>query len=264
MNEMRYRILRCAKELAKVPIEEVAKIAAMLVHNGAAANDGLPRKDVGDEKIALSKATTQKRVDQENPLVVATAKAFELLEIAYYGNFGLNGKGSYEAGLAKFVEGKKIDEEGLEAEAKIPEWDWKYDEHGKKQPVPFDQGLKELMPLPGYSKAKANDERIARFKPFFVCWLRSDPNEDERELAKKADDAIGEMKRSGIPPREFGKWRVMFPEWWKRKVSHSCSTAGQQGQQAKGKRKERQGRVISKKDRRLGARGPLLASALSS
>ena len=59
MNEMRYRVLRCVKELDQVPIEEVAKIAAMLVHNAAAANDGLPKKDGGDEKTAPSKATTQ-------------------------------------------------------------------------------------------------------------------------------------------------------------------------------------------------------------
>ena len=215
MNEIRYRVSRYTKDLGEVPIEEVAKIAAVLVHNfeSAAAKDG------DDEKAAPSKAATQKRVDQGNPLVVATEKAFELLEIAYYGKSGLKHPGSYEAGLANFVEGKRIDEKGLAAEAKIPKWDWKYDEHGKKQPVPLNQGLKEFMPLPGYSKAKANDERIARFKPFYVDWLRSDPNEDERELAKKADAAIGEMKRSGIPPREFGKWRVLFPEWWKRKVS---------------------------------------------
>ena len=258
MNEIRYRVSRYAKDLGE--FEEVAKIAAVLVHNfeSAAAKDG------DDEKAAPSKAATRKRVDQGNALVVATEKAFELLEIACYGKSGLKHPGSYEAGLANFVEGKRIHEKGLAAEAKIPKWDWKYDEHGKKQPVPLNQGLKEFMPLPGYSKAKANDERIARFKPFYVDWLRSDPNEDERELAKKADAAIGEMKRSGIPPREFGKWRVLFPEWWKRKVSHSCSTAGQQGQQAKGKRKGRQGRVTSKKDSRLGARLPLLASARSS
>ena len=114
--------MRCATELAQVPIEEVAKIAAMLVHNAARAKDGLPKKEGDDEKTAPSKAATQKRVDQENPLIVATAEAFELLEIAYYGNFGLNDTGSYEAGLAKFAEGKKIDEEGLEGEAKIPNW----------------------------------------------------------------------------------------------------------------------------------------------
>ncbi len=144
MNEMRYRVLRCAKELADVPIEEVAKIAAVLVHKleSAAAKDDLPRKDGDDdEKTAPSKATTRKRVDEGNPLVLATAEAFELLEIAYYGKLGLKNTGSYEAGLAKFVEGKKIDEEGLEGFDKMPKWEWKNDET-----APFDKGLMVLMP----------------------------------------------------------------------------------------------------------------------
>ena len=73
-------------------------------------------------------------MNQENPLVVATAKAFELLEIAYYGSFELKNTGSYEAGLAKFLEGKRIDEDSLETEASLPKWKWQYDTQGKSYP----------------------------------------------------------------------------------------------------------------------------------
>jgi hypothetical protein len=71
-RQPRYRVLRCAEELAKVPIQEIAKIAAMLVPNPAsvAAKEGLPEKGGDDEKPVQGKATTQKRVNQENPLVV--------------------------------------------------------------------------------------------------------------------------------------------------------------------------------------------------
>ena len=108
MSEIGYRVLRCKKELADVTILEVAKIAAMLVRNrvSAAAKGGLAKKEGDDEKTAMSYATTRKRVDEENPLVVATAEAFELLEIAYYGKSGLKDTGSYEAGLANFVEAR--------------------------------------------------------------------------------------------------------------------------------------------------------------
>ena len=97
-----------------MPIEEVAKIAAILVREGGLSSD------------------------EKNPLVVATAKAFELLEIAYYGNQGLAGNGSYEAGLAEFVEGKRTDDKFLAAVVSLPEWEPKYDEHGQPLPEPFD------------------------------------------------------------------------------------------------------------------------------
>ena len=89
------------------------------------------------------------QIDDLNPLVSATAKAFELLEIAYYGKSGLSNEDSYEAGLAEFVEGKKSSEEFLEAVASLPEWEPEHDEQGQPLPVPFDEGLKMLIPLPG-------------------------------------------------------------------------------------------------------------------
>ena len=290
MNEIRCRKLDCAKELAAVPIQEVAKIAAALARNpgSAAVKDGLQKKDSDDGNTAPGEAMTGKRrerVDEKDPLVEATAKTFELLEIAYqekcrksresrcqelaalpivevakiavtfmcdrntppveatakalelleiayYGKFGLAGKDSYEAGLKDFAKDKKIDEEFREGVAKIPKWEWQYDEHGRKRPVRFDEGLKALMPLPGYSKARAKDERMTRFKSFLVGWL-TDPNKAEGELEKSADAMIGEMKRNGIPPREFAKWLVVFWDWWKREIGAMRSASGTKGVTAK-------------------------------
>jgi hypothetical protein len=73
MNDIKYLKLLYAEKLAAVPIWEVAKIAAMLLRDGT----------------SLSSDEAVKRADEKDPLVAATAKAFELLEIAYYGKRGL-------------------------------------------------------------------------------------------------------------------------------------------------------------------------------
>ena len=227
MNEIRYRVLRCAKELEDVPIEEVAKIAAVLVHNleSAAAKDDLSKKNGDDEKTAPSKATTRKRVDEGNPLVLATAEAFELLEIAYYGNFGLKDTGSYEAGLADFVEGKRIDEEGLEAEASLPKLETKYDEYGRKVPESFDDGLKTLMP-----KLKKAD-REARFRAWLSDRCReTKPEQSDQERMIEVGESIAEMKKNGIPRMLLGQACVTLnDDWWNSRVSETRSVAGRKG-----------------------------------
>ena len=219
MNEIKYRALRCAKELAAVPIQEVAKIAATLMRDG---------------KTAPGEATTRKRVDEENPLVAATADAFELLEIAYYGNLGLVDKDSYEAGLNEFVEGKWIDEEFLEGIASLPKWEWKYDEHGKKLPVPFDKGIAVLIPRPGVKARLTADERMTRFKAFVADVYRDvRPEQDEQELMIEVGERVAEMRRDGIPPQLFERARIQFDDWWGRRKREQSSLAGKAGAAAK-------------------------------
>ena len=75
--------------------------------------------DLSDNKN-LSSDQAKSRIDHSNPLVSATAKAFELLEIAYYGKPGLTNEDSYKAGLAEFVEGKKSGEEFLKPSHRFP------------------------------------------------------------------------------------------------------------------------------------------------
>jgi hypothetical protein len=222
MNEIRYRVLRCAEELAAVPIEEVAKIAAMLVTNPAraAAKEGLARKGGDDRNTAQGKAKTQERVNQENPLVAATAKAFELLEIAYYGNLGLKDTGSYEAGLAKFVEDERNDEQFLEGIASRPKWQWQDTETAS-----FDKALAVLMP----KIERAGRE--ARFKG----WLNdrckgAKPEQDDQERMIEVGEHIAKMKTSGIPRMLFGQACVTLnDEWWNSRISESRFAAGKKG-----------------------------------
>ena len=198
--------------------------------------------------------------DENNPLLVATAKAFELLEIASYGRRGLKNKGNYAAGLAEFVESKKARERLVEAVEKIPKWEWKYDEHGKKLPVPFEEGLALLIPKPGVKASKTADRRIARLKAFMIDrYQAARPEQDERERMIEVEDRIAAMKKDGIPPHLFDQWLVLFPEWWQRKASETRSAVGQRGQQAKTEKKGNQGRVKSKDNKQRRTPGSIAA-----
>jgi hypothetical protein len=235
VNEMKYRKVRAAKEeLAKVPIHEVAKIAAALVQNpgSVALKDSPPKKDSDDGKTTRGKATTQKPLDEEGPLVVATAKAFELLEIAYYGKSGLRKEDSYEAGLAEFVEGKKSGEEFLEVVASLPGWEPEYDEQGQPLPVPFDEGLKMLIPLPGYSEKRAKDDRMVRFRTW-LSHFYSEHEPDEETRLVLVGNMIAEMKQNCIPPRLFSKALLLYPGWWEAHEHEQKSAAGKKGAEIK-------------------------------
>jgi hypothetical protein len=226
-----------------VEIAEVAKIAAVIL-----AGSGSKSSD-----------QAKSRIDDSDLLVSATEQAFELLEIAYYGKLGLTSEGSYEAGLADFVEGKKIDERFLETVASLPKWEPERDEQGQPLPVPFDEGLAKLIPKPGVKANQTVDKRRTRFKAFMIDrYQAARPEQDERERMIEVEARIAAMERDGIPPHLFTQWLVLFPEWSQRKVSEIRSAAGKAGQQAKTEKKGKQGRVTSKADKRLGARPPVL------
>ena len=221
MNAFKYRKMSpdACDALTKVPIQEVAKIAAILVREGGLSSD------------------------EKNPLVVATAKAFELLEIAYYGRQGLADNGSYEAGLAEFVEKKRIDEEFLAAVVLLLEWEPKYDEYGQPLPEPFDDALKMLIPLPGSSGEKAKDERMVRFK----AWLSDFYSEQEPDPDKRlvlVGSMIEEMKQKGIPSGLLTKAILFYPSWWETRLREQKSAAGRKGQEVK------QAQVGSREDAR--------------
>ncbi len=213
VNEMKYRKVLVAKEeLAKVPIEEVAKIAAVIL---------------SDNKN-LSSDQAKSRIDDSNPLVSATAKAFELLEIAYYGKLGLTSEDSYEAGLADFVESKKIDEEFLEA--KFPKWEPERDEQGQPLPVPFDVGLAKLIPKPGVKASQTVDERMTRFRTWLSDFYSEHEPDEEKRLVL-VGNMIAEWKQKGIPPELFSKALFLYPRWSEAHLSEQRSAAGTKGQE---------------------------------
>ena len=207
------------KELAEVRIEEVAKIAAMLLReSGEAAVKG------GDEK---------------DRLVAATGKAFALLEIAYYGKRGLTDKGSYAAGLAELAELEEsaaAREEFLEIIASLPKWGPEYGADGRPLAEPFDKGLKELIPLPGVSASKATDTRMVRFKAYLAKLYRdARPEQDEQERMIEVGERIEQMQREGIPAGVFFTALRLYSDWWDAHQREQQSVKGKRGQKKRAK-----------------------------
>ena len=100
--------------------------------------------------------------------------------------------------------------------------------------MPFDEGLAMLIPKPGVKASQTADERMARFEAFLIDLYRTArPEQDAKERLSEVRDRIAKMKRDGVPPHLFEQWRVVFPEWWKDKLSETRSAAGQKGDQAK-------------------------------
>jgi hypothetical protein len=187
VSEIKHRELDCAKELAAVPMEEVAKIAAMLLRSSG--------------NMTRRRRKRSKHLDQKDPLVETTAKTYELLEIAYqkcrksresrcqalaivevakiavtlmcdgntppneavvkalelleiasYGNLGLAGQDSYEVGLSDFVRDKKhVNESGGDHYRELPLLYF----DGTKYFRPRDRGVHNSIP-PHYSAPPSN------------------------------------------------------------------------------------------------------------
>jgi hypothetical protein len=174
----------------------------------------------------------QESGDEKDRLVAATATAFELLEIACHGRRGLNEADTYAAGLAEFVESRTIDAEFRSAVASLPEGEWKYDEHGKKLPVPFEEGLAFLIPKPGVRKSQTADEREVRFRG----WLSHFYSKQEPDTQKRlvlVGEMIEEMKQKDIPPGLFSKALLFYPDWWDAHQRERKSAAGKKGQEIK-------------------------------
>jgi len=208
-------------ELATVPFTEIAHIAATLMREGKSTRD-------------------------------AITEAYELLEIAARCQWQLKQGNSYQAGIKDFDENAAM-EEGLRARfAVIPKYRFKLDESGQKLPVPLDEGLAVLFPLPGVSKTKASIERRKRLERWLIDrWREANPNQSEQEGLKECRDLIARLEKEGIPASKFDKWRVLIPEWWDAKKREMNAA---KAQLAKPDKKRKQGRVKSKDDKRLGGR----------
>ena len=206
------------KILGKVEIWEVAKIAAMLLREGA----------------SLSSDEAVKGGDEKDPLVAATAKAFALLEIASYGQRGWIEADSYAAGLAEFVESRTMRGQLLKSIASGPKWEWKYNEQGQPLPVPFNEGLAELIPMPGVSASKATDTRMVRFKKYLAKLYRHfGPEQDEQKRMIEVGERIEQMKREGIPARVFSTACFLYSDWWDAHQREQNSAKGKKGQEVK-------------------------------
>jgi hypothetical protein len=199
----------------------------------------------------LSSEAAVKGGEEKDRLVAATAKAFALLEIASYGQRGLIEADSYAAGLAEFLLSAAIkgrDKEELKkfesiisddakfrrAVASLPKWEPEYDAERRPRPVPFDEGLAELIPMPGVSASKATDERMVRFKAYLAKLYRdARPEQDEQERMIEVGERIEQMKREGIPAMVFSTACFRYSDWWDAHQREQNSAAGKKGQEIK-------------------------------
>ena len=210
--------LRNHERLAAISTVEVAQIAATLLRDG------------GDE-------------------IEAIRKAYTLLDIAEHCNLFLKTEASVEAGIKRYREGVKIDDEFYAAFITST----RSAQTEKSCPCQFDEGLAIVIPLPNATKTKA-DVRMTRFKRFVIQRLRETyPEQDEQERLIKAGELVEGMKRDGIDARFFGQAAVIFPGWWEATYKLDQSAKGKRGQAVK---KGKQGRVKSESDKRKGARPP--------
>jgi hypothetical protein len=222
MKNVPERQLRNHELLAAIPAVQVAQIAATLLRDG------------GEE-------------------IEAIRKAYTLLDIAEHCNLSLKNEASVEAGIKSYREGVKIDDEFYTALENAPHYEYKVGPDGQKLPVPFDEGLAVLIPLPNSTKNKA-DVRMARFKRFVAQRLRENrPDQDEQERMIEAGERIAKFKRDGIDARFFGDALLLFTGWWKETYKLDQSEKGKRGQ---AKKRGKQGRVKSNSDKRKGARPP--------
>jgi hypothetical protein len=223
MKNLPERKLRNHERLAAIPAVQVAQVAATLL------------RDAGDE-------------------IDAIRKAYTLLDIAEHCNLSLKNSASVETGIKDYREGIEIDDEFYAALENVPHYEYKIGPEGKELPVPFDEGLAILIPLPNSTKSKA-DVRMTRFKRFVTHrLLNTYPEQDEQERLIKAGELIEGMKRDGIDARFFSQAAVLFPGWWEETYKLDQSDKGKLGQAVK---KGKQGRVKSESDKRKGARPPL-------
>lgn len=176
-------------DLAAVPIETVASIAATLTRQDTSPGD-------------------------------AVRQAFELLEIAAAGRLFLKLKSSYRAGVAYHAQ---INAGKTQFESSLSEDVSKRDKNGAKLrnkkgallPVPFDEAMVSLMP-----RLKDVD-RMPRFRE----WIAD--SEDISSL--KAGGRIGNLQKKGIPPMMYQAARLTFPGWMKASTSQKRSLAGKAG-----------------------------------
>jgi len=172
-------------------------------------------------------------------------KAYEILEITALGNAYLAGKAGVDfpkaTGVCKFLHHTFHQWDDIDPNADEP---WQYihslDADGVPLPIPFEEAAKIIIP-----KAGKNSNRL----PLMRQWLMAKYKLDMGD----AGDKIAEWKKTGIPFDDFSTAFYSYPKWRKYKTSQERKAAAAKSRKNKGK----QGRVKSKKDKRLGARPPV-------
>ncbi len=210
------------KGLAAVPIGTVAIVAATLYRQDMTAHD-------------------------------CVVKAYKILELATLGQNNLGRKLNFPWLIPTGVTGiigmnedpaplTEEEKKDLEEQHKAHLADMRLEDldENPKPFYPFDETIKEIIP-----KAGKNSNRLPLFRKWLMAKFKLSLGE--------AGDKIAEWKRSGIPFEIFRIALVSYPKWRVYTTKEERKKAAAKSRKNKGK----QGRVKSKKDKRLGARPPV-------
>ncbi|MGA7881756.1 MAG: hypothetical protein WBL40_02875 [Terrimicrobiaceae bacterium] len=184
----------CYEPIAKAPLADIARRTLTLMCNGSVPQDK-----------ALALVITE-------------------IEAEDYARAEMALGGTYEEGIEKFRLSRQTHANHLDQLARMPKWEWQHDEQGNK-PVPFEDGLKTLFPLPGWKGARRRDEQVRRFTDFLTGIVRDEHSnavaaEEERErleeerLKRLKDRLIKVGQRvseenGSKPLSEQGKWSLV-------------------------------------------------------
>jgi hypothetical protein len=173
------------------------------------------------------------------------SKAYEILEVAALGHAFLAGTPNVnfptDSGVSQFLHHLFHQWDDCDPHAPDPHDHFiGHDKEGNALPIPFEEAIKIIIPKPG---KKTN--RL----PLFRQWLMAKFKHNLGE----AGDKITEWKMMGMPFDLFCAAFYSYPKWrvWKTKEERRKAASKSR------KNKGQQGRVKSKKDKRLGARPPV-------
>ena len=186
--------------------------------------------------------------------IEAIRTTLRLFELAHFALSDLRDRGDIESGVARCKQ-SWADHKAIRAvEATIPAYTYKTDQNGNRRPVPFEEGLRVLMPR------LRPDDRIKNFQAWIASQyepqryqsaaveisklpkdfrdLLSDVQEleslaqqqkDPQELLIIAGRRIDEMRENGIPARVFERLQYEFRDWKAKNLSAGRSISGKKG-----------------------------------
>jgi len=207
--EHRHRTTAFAEEIKKVPADRIAMIATSILKEG-----GMTAAE-------------------------ATAKAFEMLELAVAGKLSVDSYEEWKTGIGK-IETVKDSWNATQSDDQVPDVSRRSDE-GMPLPIPLPDVLNVLMPDRRRIKPTEREPRVRR-------WIMEAYESDNIE----AGDILAAWKREGVPPQAFQHLRTTWRRWWEDSVRQTRKRSGESG--ASKKTKGKRGRVRRKTDKRLGAK----------
>jgi hypothetical protein len=151
-----------------------------------------------------------------------------------------SGSGSFEDGLARYEKYRKARGERVRLAAKSLKWGWQRDETGKLLSVPFEAGLRALIPVGYFRGKRARDTRLKRFTSFLDAVVSEEhPDWDDKRREDEVEALLKRMRRDGIEPVFYRMARIWFAVWYDGSVKTQLSHSGELGRA--GQRKTRQG-----------------------